>query len=280
MRPVLRYHGGKWKLAEWILSYFPDHRIYVEPYGGGGSVLMQKPRSYAEVYNDLWDVVVNVFAVMRDPEKAAKLRTALELTPFSRTEFNGASSLKPSCPGDVEVARLTILRSFSGFGSAATNGEYSTGFRCNSNRSGTTPAHDWVNYPSHIEAYVKRLKGVVIENKNALDVITQHDTPDTLFYVDPPYPLSTRNVARGNAAYACDMTDDDHRELAKCLRSVAGTVILSGYHCDLYDQELYADWVSAERLHLADGARERTEVLWMNKQLDKQESFAFSEVEP
>ena len=132
------------------------------------------------------------------------------------------------------------------FGSASTNGEYTTGFRSNSNRSGTTPAHDWVNYPSHIETFVARLKGVIIENRPALEVIAQHDGPQTLFYVDPPYPLSTRNVARGNAVYACDLTDAEHRELAAALREVQGTVVLSGYHCELYDRELYGDWYSAE----------------------------------
>src|SRR5690606_29888203 len=96
-RPALRYHGGKWRLAKWIISHFPQHRIYTEVFGGGGSVLLQKQRCYAEVYNDKWDIVVNVFQVLRDnPEQ---LRRALELTPFSRTEFN-------TC-GDVDLAAIT-----------------------------------------------------------------------------------------------------------------------------------------------------------------------------
>lgn len=263
-RPVLRYHGGKWKLAEWIISTFPAHRVYVEPYGGGASVLMRKDRSYAEVYNDKWDAVVNVFQCLRDGKKSEQLKTALELTPFSRTDFNKALRLRPVVGGDVECARLTILRSYAGFGSASTNGEYATGFRCNSNRSRTTPAHDWVNYPSHIRGFVERLRGVVIENRGALDVIVQHDSVDTLFYVDPPYPHSTRNMQRGNAAYAVEMVDADHRELAEVLKSVCGMVVLSGYPCDLYDKELYRGWHRRQREHWADGARARTEVLWLN----------------
>jgi DNA adenine methylase len=263
-RPVLRYHGGKWKLADWIISYFPKHRVYVEPFGGGASVLMQKDRSYAEVYNDKWDVVVNVFQVLRDADKAEQLKKVLELTPFARTEFNSAFGHKPASLADVEAARLCILRSFAGFGSASTNGDYATGFRSNSNRSGTTPAHDWVNYPTHIHSYVKRLQGVVIENKEASEIIAQHDGLETLFYVDPPYPHSTRNMQRGNAAYAVEMTDDQHRALAEQLKSVQGYVILSGYPCELYDSELYFNWHRVERKHRADGARLRTEVLWIN----------------
>lgn len=260
-RPVLRYHGGKWKLAPWIIEHFPEHRVYVEPFGGGGSVLMRKARCYAEVYNDAWDTVVNVFRVLRDPGHANRLREAIALTPYSRTEF---LSSYDEHADPVERARYTILRSFAGFGSASTNGKYATGFRANSNRSGTTPAHDWVNYPDQIPSFVERLRGVVIENKDALEVIEQHDTAKTLFYVDPPYPHVTRNMRRGNAAYARELSDTDHRSLAERLHAVTGMVVLSGYGCELYDRELYSNWTRYEREHLADGARKRTEVLWLN----------------
>lgn len=264
-RPILRYHGGKWKLAPWIIDNLPPHRIYVEPFGGGGSVLMRKDRSYAEVYNDKWDVVVNVFRVMRDREKAIRLRQLLVLTPFSRTEFEACGDVNiESCGCDVERARRTILRSFCGFGSASTNAKHATGFRANSNRSGTTPAHDWKNFPDHVEAFIERLRGVCIENRNATDVIAQHDTPETLFYVDPPYVHSTRNMQRGNAAYAVEMNDEDHRQLATVLKNASGMVVLSGYQCDLYD-ELYGEWMRIDREAHADGARNRTESLWFNQ---------------
>lgn len=259
-RPVLRYHGGKWKLAPWLISLFPRHRVYVEPFGGAASVLMQKPRSYAEIYNDQWELVVNVFEVLRSPRHATELLRALELTPFSRDEFTRPMRKNASA---VERARKTIFRSFAGFGSASVNGDFSTGFRAASNRSGTTPAHDWRNYPPNIVAFVERLRGVVIENRNAIDVIQQHDSLDTLIYCDPPYVHTTRNMRRGNASYACEMSDDDHRALATTLHAARGMVILSGYRCALYD-ELYGDWKSIDRLAFADGARQRTEVVWMN----------------
>lgn len=260
-------------MAPWLIEHFPPHRVYVEPFAGGASVLMRKPRSYAEVYNDRWDQVVKVFRVLRDPAKSSELAELLRLTPFSRTEFDGADWEIVSNLPELEAVRLTIFRSFAGFGSAAANGKYSTGFRSNSNRSGTTPAHDWVNYPKQIKAFTERLSGVVIENKDALELIPQHDTPETFFYVDPPYPHSTRNMRRGNTAYECEMTDDDHRRLAECLHQAQGKVLLSGYPCDLYDSELYSDWQRVEIPHLADGARKRTEVIWMNYEGQKQGQF-------
>lgn len=262
-RPVLRYHGGKWMIAPWIASHLPPHRIYVEPFGGAASVLMRKPRSYAEVYNDRWDTVVNVFQVLRDPGSAEELERLLRLTPFARTEFEDISEQGLSSLGPIERARKTILRSFAGFGSAATNGDYSTGFRSNSNRSGTTPAHDWVNYPDRIQAFTNRLRGVVIENRDALEVMRQHDTSETVHYVDPPYPQEVRNLQRGNWAYAHEMTDDHHRILADGLKQLDGMVVLSGYESALYS-DLYGDWETVERTAIADGGRRRVEVLWFN----------------
>lgn len=260
-RPVLRYHGGKWLLAPWIIEHFPRHRVYVEPFGGAASVLLQKPRTYGEVYNDLDGEIVNLFRVLREPEQARELERVLRLTPFARAEFV-ESYLTAGDP--VEQARRTIVRSFMGFGSAAVCG-HSTGFRANSNRSGTTPAHDWLNWPDCLQGLARRVSGIVVENKPAEAVIEQHDGTDTLHYVDPPYPLGTRTLkGHYDSAYRHELTDADHRALAAVLHSVSGMVVLSGYPCDLYDRELFPDWHRVERRALADGARERTEVLWLN----------------
>ncbi len=115
-RPIVRYHGGKWMLAQWIIAQFPAHRVYVEPFGGGGSVLLRKPRSYAEIYNDLDGEIVNLFLMARD--HGEELRRALELTPFARVEF--MESYEPS-ENPIEQARRTVARSFMGFGSNAHN---------------------------------------------------------------------------------------------------------------------------------------------------------------
>lgn len=260
-RPILRYHGGKFRLAPWIIERFPPHRVYVEPFGGAASVLLRKPRSFAEIYNDRWGVVVNVFRVARDPFQAEQLERALRLTPFARDEFEENWPDESADP--IERARRAILRSFAGFGSASTNGNYATGFRANSNRSNTTPAHDWVNYPGHIKAFTDRLAGVVIENRPAAQIIQTHDGLDTLHYIDPPYPHETRNMRRGNAAYEVEMTTEDHEQLAAVLQSCAGMVVLSTYPSELYER-LYAGWSREEVAALADGARDRTEVLYLN----------------
>lgn len=256
-RPLVRYHGGKWKLAPWILSNFPAHRAYVESFGGGGSVLLRKPRSHAEVYNDLDGEIVNLFRVARDDGE--RLAQACELTPFAREEL--AIGYEPAAD-EFEQARRTLVRSFMGFGSAGVSGQV-TGFRSNSNRSGTTPAHDWMNFPEALRVTIQRLRGVVIENRDAVMCMTQHDGDDTLHYVDPPYVHETRAMRTRSPAYRHEMSDEDHRALARHLKGLRGMVALSGYRCDLYD-ELYADWRRIDRATHADGALPRIESLWLS----------------
>ena len=252
-RPLLRYHGGKWKLAPWIVSHFPAHRVYVEPFGGGASVLLRKAPSYAEVYNDLDSELVNAFRMVR--ERGAELAELLTLTPFAREEF--ALSYEPAAD-PLEQARRTIVRSFQGFGSNSHNKP--TGFRSNSNRSGTTPARDWRRYPEAMTATIDRLRGVVIENRNALEVMAAHDGAETLHYVDPPYVAGTRDAG---GDYRFELSDQQHRELSELLHSLKGYVVLSGYASELYEQ-LYGDWLRVERPTHADGGRPRTEVLWLS----------------
>lgn len=261
-RPLLRYHGGKWKLAPWILRHLPAHRVYVEPFGGGGSVLLRKPRSYAEVYNDLDGEIVNLFRVARD--HGEELARALELTPFAREEF-GIGYVASSDP--IEQARRTLIRSYMGFGSAGASGQV-TGFRANSSRSGTTPAHDWMNYPDCLRLTIQRLRGVVIENRDAIHCMLQHDGEQTVHYVDPPYVHSTRNVRGRAPAYRYELDDQQHQTLANALKTLKGKVIVSGYRCEIYD-DLFAGWQRIDQAAHADGARDRVESLWLSPNCDQ-----------
>ncbi len=252
-RPILRYFGGKWMLAPWIIEHFPPHRVYVEPYGGGASVLLRKERAHSEVYNDLDSTIVDVFRVLQS--KPGELERIIRLTPFSREEYD---LFYESTEDQVESARRTIGRSLMGFGGNSTGGS-KTGFRTTSVLSNRVPAMDWVNYPDEIHLFANRLAGVVIENRDAKEVMSLQDGGSTLHFVDPPYPHDTRSIKHG---YRCEMTDEDHLSLCRFIKELKGMVILCGYRNDIYDRIL--GWKSIEREALADGARKRLEVLWMN----------------
>lgn len=259
-RPMLRYHGGKWLLSEWIISHFPIHETYVEPYGGGGNVLLKKERTKAEVYNDLDGEVVNVFRCARDHGPA--LKELLRLTPFSREEFK-LTYKAAKCP--IETARRTIARSFMGFGgNAVTAKNGMTGFRGVCRGDGTLVAKDWKSYAECFELLIERMRGVVIENRDALEVMGMHDSPKTLHYVDPPYVFETRGDLRHG--YRHEMADFQHEQMAVFLKTLAGSVIVSGYNCPLY-QDLFADWQRVDRKAFADGAKKRTESLWLSPNL-------------
>ena len=262
-RPALRYHGGKWRIAPWILQYFPKHECYVEPFGGAASVLLQKPRSYAEVYNDLDGKVVNFFKVLRNPVTRKNLIDALEHTPYAREEFEEA---KIESDDPVECARRLAIRAWMGFGSAgATKG--STGFRTYTKKMFSLAMQTWADYPSCLDAIGERFRGVLIENKPALDLIRQHDGDHTLFYVDPPYIFNTRfNGADKRRIYRHEMDDSEHVKLLELMNQVKGFVVLSGYESDVY-LNLLKGWdihKTQTRISAHVGTSIKTECLWIN----------------
>lgn len=266
-RPALRYFGGKWILAPWIVAHLPKHRIYLEPFGGGASVLLRKPRVYAEVYNDLDSDVVGFFRVLRDEVTAARLIELLKLTPFARAEL--ALARDPSID-PVEAARRLVIRSYFGHGPDSYKIESKSGFRGNAHAAGRTPQADWRNYPGSLAAVVDRLRGVKIENRPAVDLIEAADGPDCLIFADPPYLWSTRTKLRGAGekrpagGYTHEMCEADHVALLGALTASPCMVVLSGYPSALYDAAL-TGWRRIQRDARADGQHARTEVLWINR---------------
>lgn len=263
-RPVLRYHGGKWKLAPWILQHFPKHAIYVEPFAGAASILMLKERVAAEVYNDLSDDVVNLFRILRDPARAAELQRRVELTPFARAEFD---SVWVPPVDDMDQAHKLIIRSFLGRGSDSATRRCKSGFSTLLSEERALPAAAFSKWPGAVPDFTARLRGVVIEKRPAIDVIKNFDTKGTLFYCDPPYVHSTRSALQGRGkkshGYEHEMDDAAHETLASTLHAVKGMVVLSGYHSKLYDQ-LYGDWIHFSIKAMAEGGAARKEVVWLN----------------
>jgi len=202
-RPALRYFGGKFRLAPWIIQQFPVHTCYVEPFGGAMGILLRKEPSVFEVYNDLDGEVVNFFKVLRDhPDE---LLRAIELTPYSREEQKLAFEPTDGLP-DLERARRLYVRCWQSHGGGRT--QWHTGWRYQVNNTrGRSTLVDW-DQTDHLWAIVNRLKLVQIECDDAIRIIERYDRPDTLFYVDPPYLMSTRSIRWGKKAYTCELDED------------------------------------------------------------------------
>ena len=268
--PVMRYHGGKFRLAKWIQSFFPPHRTYVEPFGGAAGVLLQKKPSESEVYNDLDGDISNVFFVLQDKESCLELERLLMVTPYSRREFEKSykETLDP-----VERARRTLIRAHMGFGSAGAT-KRQTGFRIDSARKYGTAAHLWASYPEKISNFCRRLECVLIENRTALEIFEGHDRVDTLFYVDPPYRHDTRVMGGHGRYYQYEMTDSDHEQLLNALLELEGFVVLSGYDSDQYN-DLLSSWKKysvTARISAGRGTGTRTECVWLNPRCQKNQA--------
>jgi len=265
--PLIRYHGGKFRLAPWIIAQMPNHTCYTEVFGGAAGVLLQKPKAYAEVYNDLDSDITNLFRVLRNAQQREELVEQLILTPYSREEFESAWLLVDE---PVEQARRTIIRAQMGFGSAGASMGM-TGFRIDTKRQYGTAQSLWAEYPEHLSSIGQRLSGVLIENRPAVKVLKDHDAPMTLHYVDPPYMHETRYLgAKAGRIYRHEMSDQDHVELLEELLTLEGMVMLSGYESDLY-KNMLKGWkclsVNA-RISSGKGTDTRLECLWINPQAE------------
>jgi DNA adenine methylase len=239
--PALRYYGAKWRLASWIAQYFPPHITYVEPFGGAAGVLLRKPLSPVEVYNDLDSGVFNFFKVLR--ERRRDLLQALKNTPYSRQEFQNAF-LDSDPVDDMERARRFFISSWQGFGGAR---DTMTGWKRQKtlwiNNARINQMGEWRGAVRNLGRVADRLRKVQLEHDDALKVIQFFDTPETLFYCDPPYPKDTRNRNWANRAYAHEFTPHDHVHLANALNQIKGLALVSTYPNEHYS-ELFAGWPS------------------------------------
>lgn len=272
MKSPFPYYGSKGRLAGRIVDLMPQHRVYVEPFAGSAAVLFSKTPAPVEVINDLDRNVVTFFRVLRTRE--IELTRELRFTPYSRDEY-AAADLSDETLDELERARRFFIRATQGHNAAGSGGRagWSNGIRVKH-----TDATATRNLVDRLHQLADRLRTVVVEHRDAQDVIAAHDSADTVFYLDPPYLADTRRCGRDYAHEADG--EDFHRQLASTLHSIKGTALLSGYPSPLYD-ELYATWDRLEfPVHRAttnhrgrSGVERGTEVVWCNRPLSRQSSL-------
>lgn len=266
MKPPVGYYGGKMRMAPWIASLLPPHRVYLEPFFGSGAVLFAKEPSTHEIVNDIDGNVVTFFEVLRD--HPAELLAACELTPYAKDEFRAAKIVGQDLT-KIERARRWWVRCQQGFNQCAT--ESSRSSWATSSARGSNMATSQRHSLERFMPAAGRMSEVSIENEDACVFIERYAREQTVLYADPPYDPESRARGRGND-YEHEFSTDDHRRLSVTLHATPALVVLSGYHSDLYD-ELYEDWPRIERtMHKPAGnhgteasGRSATEVLWSNQ---------------
>jgi DNA adenine methylase len=262
IRPPIKWHGGKYYLAKRIVALLPNHHTYVEPFGGAASVLLNKPLSPVEVYNDLDGGVVNFFEVCRDWPDILKM--ALKLTPYAEAEFEKCKCA-PWLKSTVEQARRFYVRCRQSIGGQGRGFSY-TKHRSRSGMADVVSA--WISsVDTNLPMVIDRFSRVQILKRSARRVIRDYDSPTTCFYCDPPYLPETRVKLD---VYNREMTRRQHVALLRTLRECRSHVIISGYPSKLYDQILEG-W-SRTVIDMPNNAaksktkRRMEEVIWTNFQ--------------
>lgn len=251
MKSILKYPGAKWRISDWIISYFPEHKVYLEPFFGSGACFFNKPPSYIETINDLDGNIVNLFTICREnPEELARL---INLTPFARDEFKKCYERSDN---PIEQARRTLVRYHQSFG---TSNSSKNSWRNVQTYGGPRCATMWNDLPEIVIQIASRLKEAQIENTDALTLIERYNDENTLIYCDPPY---LKDIRKKNI-YAVEMDTKKHMQLLDVLKRSKSKIILSGYDSELYNSELVG-WFTAEKKTTAQMGLHRTEKLWMN----------------
>jgi len=260
IRPPVKWHGGKYYLAERIIAHFPSHRIYLEPFGGAASVLLNKRPVDVEAYNDLDLRITRLFRILQRQGK--EFIDRVRLIPYSQKEFDDARVYPPDAT-DLDKAICDFVRWRQSFGGKGQTWSYTTS-RARGGMAGDV--NGWWTAIEGLPQIIDRLKRVQILHQPAIEAIRRFDSSETLIYCDPPYLHETRD-RNSLDIYGVEMSRDEHEELASVLGACKSTVILSGYPSALYDR-LFSAWKRVEfdiANHASGGhkkARE-TEILWI-----------------
>lgn len=261
------WFGGKQRLCRRIADLLPQHLVYVEPFGGAAAVLLAKPRARLDVYNDVDQGLVNFFRVLRDrPDELTRL---IELTPFSRTEFELCRDTWRDVADELERARRWYVRVEQAFGGTPTTSGWAGEF---AGRRRASRAQTSLTRLERLPRIVARLRTVQIEDIDWRRVLERYDGPDCVFYLDPPYPMSVRRPNRqaGNRSYAHELTELDHVELVERVLELQADVLVSGYDTPLYrplehagfERFEYAALACSQNRGYSTDRRRRVEVLW------------------
>ncbi len=253
IKPILKYPGAKWRLAPWIVSHFPEHQHYVEPYAGSAACFFTKAPAPHEVLNDLNGSICTLFRVLR--ERGEELAEAISLTPWCEEEYTRFEK-DWYHEDDVEHARRFLVRCWQAHGGTIYQ---VSGWKHNGLGGHAYPVRLWRQLPERLLATVERLRDAEIRNRPALEIIDYYNAPDVLLYLDPPYVLKTRS----RKYYPYEMDDSDHLQLLASLVQHKGMVILSGYTHPLYEERL-TDWHRVTISAQAEHGKAQTEVLWLN----------------
>jgi DNA adenine methylase len=270
VKSPINWYGGKYYMANKIINIFPEHKIFVEVFGGAGHIIFKKERSDIEIYNDIHEGLYLLFKLLRDKDKSEELIRQIQLTPYSRKEFMNSKYSWIDEEDELEKVRKFYASTMQAVGA---NGGWCYA-KSKSRRGMSQAVSRWLgNVDENLIDVIERLRELQIENLDFEEVIKKYDREDTLFYLDPPYITETRKLKKG---YQHEMTDEDHMRLVDVLLNIKGKAILSGYNHEIYNKLLDNGWELIELGSFAkrsmknsgDKLERGKELVWVNFEIN------------
>jgi DNA adenine methylase len=268
------YVGGKFYMLDTILKLIPKHEVYVEVFGGSAKVLLNKPPSRIEIYNDYDKRIANLFyvVVFKFEEFYEKVSKLLFSRAIGEQFLEDYHNTKLEKLGDVDLAVKTYYLLRTNFSGQITS-TYS--FRLSFGNDKNI-AKTFFNTLLELEQIHNRLKNVIIESVDFRNLLIRIIHRENVFiYLDPPY-YNVKNY------YNLNFTKQDHKDLLDLLKQSKAKWLLSGYANPLYDEELkdfYKIEVPAVKhsygITMNTQAKEKPkviEVLWANYDITKQDA--------
>lgn len=263
MNSPITWIGGKGLLKNKIIPLLPEHKIYVEVFGGGASVLFGKPLSEMEVYNDIDSGLYNFFMVISHPEKFKLFYEQISLYPYSRELYYDCLKTWKNAENEIDKAIRWYVCARQSFSGGYNNG---WGFSITDTRHIKSR---WLSTIKNLPEIHKRLQKICIENKDWEFILETYDTKDTLFYLDPPYVHSTRKKKN---LYQHEMGNKEHKKLIDYIQNIEGQFVLSGYDNEIYkslykyEKHIFNVYCYAEKVK-GKKRNKRTEYLWIKRHI-------------
>lgn len=202
-----------------ILPLFPEHKIYVEPFCGAGTLLFsQRSHGKTEVLNDINSLVYTFFKVLKEDRN--ELIRRLECCPYSQQSYVEAVEIckNKADKGEIEIAEAFFLNISMSFGGKLNNGWGTS--------KTSSVLNSYTNKISKLRACSLRLMKAYISNEDAIKCIKRWDDKEAFFYCDPPY-IDT------DCGHYSEYTHDQYRELISTLENIKGKAMVSGYENDV-----------------------------------------------